>query len=93
MDFPVTLSTKLRISVSNGAKPADFYGFFPCGFQGVAFVFLGFRGSSISESQIKTLPTKTGGQGMATAHIFQTIKHVIRLNVLNDKNRWFGNIE
>jgi hypothetical protein len=44
-----------------------FMGSFPSGFQGVAFVFWGFRGSSISESQIKTSPTKTEGQGMATA--------------------------
>jgi hypothetical protein len=57
--FPVTLSTKLRISVSNGAKPTDFYGFFPFCFQGVVLVFWGFRGSSINESQIKTSPTKT----------------------------------
>jgi hypothetical protein len=41
-----------------------FMGSFPSGFQGVVFVFLG---SSINESQIKTSPTKTEGQGMATA--------------------------
>jgi hypothetical protein len=48
-------------------------GSFPAGFQEIAFVFWGFRGSSINESQIKTLPMKTEGQGMTTAHIFQTI--------------------
>jgi hypothetical protein len=47
-----------------------FMGSFPSGFQGVVFVFWG---SSINESQIKTSPTKTEGQGMATAHIFQTV--------------------
>jgi hypothetical protein len=47
-----------------------FMGSFPAGFQEVAFVFWGFRGSSINESQIKTSSTKTGGQGMATAHVF-----------------------
>jgi hypothetical protein len=50
-----------------------FMGSFPSGFQGVVFVFWVFRGSSINESQIKTSPTKTEGQGMATAHIFQTV--------------------
>jgi hypothetical protein len=47
-----------------------FMGSFPSGFQGVVFVFWG---SSINESQIKTSPTKIEGQGMATAHIFQTV--------------------
>jgi hypothetical protein len=69
----VALSKKSRISVSSEAKPADFYGFFPSGFQGVVFVFWVFRGASINESQIKTLPMKTEGQGMTTAYIFQTM--------------------
>jgi hypothetical protein len=71
--FFLTLSTKLRISVSNEAKPADFMGSFPSGFQRIVFVFWGFRGSSINESQIKILPMKTEGQGMTTAHILQII--------------------
>jgi hypothetical protein len=50
-----------------------FMGSFPAGFQEITFVFWGFRGSSINESQIKTSPAKTEGQGMTTAHIFQTI--------------------
>jgi hypothetical protein len=50
-----------------------FMGSFPSDFQGAVLVFWGFRGSAINESQIKTSPTKTEGQGMATAHIFQTI--------------------
>jgi hypothetical protein len=50
-----------------------FMGSFPSGFQGVAFVFGGFRGSSINESQIETSPMGTDGQGMANAQIFQTI--------------------
>jgi hypothetical protein len=45
-------------------------GSFPSGLQGFAFVFWGFRGSAINESQIKTLPHKTEGQGMANAQIF-----------------------
>jgi hypothetical protein len=47
-----------------------FMDFPPSGFQGIAFVFWGFRGSSINESQIKTSLTKTEGQGMTTAHFF-----------------------
>jgi hypothetical protein len=50
-----------------------FMGSFPSGFQGIVFVFWGFRGSSINESQIKILPMKTKGQGMTTAHILQII--------------------
>jgi hypothetical protein len=48
-------------------------GSFPFGFQGVVFVFWGFRGAAINESQIKTLPHKTEGQGMANARIVHDI--------------------
>jgi hypothetical protein len=59
--------------------PADFMDSFPAGFQGIAFVFWDFRGSSINESQIETSPAKTGGQGMANAHFFQTINLLLDL--------------
>jgi hypothetical protein len=48
-------------------------GSFPSGFQRIVFIFWRFRGFAINESQIKTLPAKTGVKAWQMLKFFMTI--------------------
>jgi hypothetical protein len=61
---------KLNIRVSNGAKPADFYGFISFWFSKDCLHFLAFPGLCNQQISNQDIARENRGQGMANAQIF-----------------------